>query len=170
MKTTTDQNNGNPNIPSAQAIVSQIELVLAEEDPLEKLRDSPPPSITSRQDVTVAVSSAFAARPRPRPRPLSRPEVTNAVATALTSRPTLLTKDEITAAVTTALVPAVEPLTKDKITSAVTDAFAPALELTTLRERVKWMELDRERLQQELKAAKAEIADWKEKSPRGWKP
>lgn len=133
----------------------------------------------------MAVSSAFAARPRPltrhevttavtaalnsRPRPLTRRAVTNAMVMALASRPAPLSIDDITAAVTAALVPAVAPLTKDEITSAVTDAVAPAVELATLRERVKWMALDRERLQQELKEAKAEIADWKEKSPRGWK-
>ena len=77
-------------------------------------------------------------------------EVTNAAAAAFASRPA--------------------PLTKEEITSAVTDAFAPAIELATLRERVKWMDRDRERLEKELKEAKAEIADWKERSPRGWKP
>lgn len=40
MRTTTDQNNGNPNAPSVQAILSQIELVFAEEAPPGEVQES----------------------------------------------------------------------------------------------------------------------------------
>ena len=150
------------------------------------MRNGPPPPSVSTQNVCEAVSSAFAAHPRPltgqevttaittaldsRPRPLTRRTVTTAIRTALDSRPRPLTRQAVTDALVRALEACPAPLSMEDIMAAVTAAFVPAAELATLRERLKWMELERERLQKEVIEAKAELADLKEKCPRGWKP
>lgn len=134
-------------------------------DLFRRLRNGPSPPTITKEEITAAVSTNSVSHPHP----LTRKEVTKAVTTTLDARAaasTPLTREEVYKAVTTALDSrpvAPPPLTMEEITTAVTNVLALAVELARLEERVKWLEIDRQRLQNELYEEKSKVVEERRK-------